>query len=187
MPSPPAPSAAHLSSAAGSRSSARRAGTCEWSCRSESASRGSCTGPRSRRCTCHLRSERAAGSPGARKRPLQERDGTASATGKLPVGHVQRRTEQVHSKAFHVRGCYLGSWQLRAHTSAPEWPEPTKWLCPAPVMGSQQGAGMAQQTLYCVLVGDTRCSCKNCHGFVHKCLLLTLTGISQVPWGHIPS
>lgn len=102
VPSPPAPSAAHLSSVAGSRSSARRAGTCEWSCRSESASPGSCTGPRSRRCTCHLRSGRAVGSPGARKRPLQETDETASATRKLPGGHVQMQTKQVYGKALRV-------------------------------------------------------------------------------------
>lgn len=102
VPSPPAPSAAHLSSVAGSRSSARRAGTCEWSCRSESASPGSCTGPRSRRCTCHLRSGRVVGSPGVRKRPLQEMDETASAMRELPGGHVQMQTKQVHGKALRV-------------------------------------------------------------------------------------
>lgn len=94
-PSPPSQSPPHLSSAGGSRSSARRAGTCEWSCRSESSSRGSCIGPRSRRCTCHPRSERGVGSRGGRKRPLEETDATASATRELPVMLARRQTQQI--------------------------------------------------------------------------------------------
>lgn len=66
-----------------------------WSCPSEPASPGSCSGPRSRRCICHLRSERGVGSPGAHRRPLQETDATGSAT-REPPGW----------------GCLLALWQL---------------------------------------------------------------------------
>lgn len=110
----PSPGPAHLSSVAGSRSSARPAGTCAWSCRPEPASPGSCSEPRSRRCICHPRSERGVGSLGAHKRPLQETDATASAI-REPPGC----------------SCLLALWQLTP-TQPPQ-------RCPANSSAQHQG------------------------------------------------
>lgn len=137
--SPPSQRPPHLSSAAGTRSSARPAGTCEWRCRPESASPGSCTAPRSPRCICHPRSARGAGSRGGRRKPLQERDAPLQSRGNCPGCSFEGRCSSYTAKhiAFEVAARALGSFN--------------PIVCPGghqTLAGSCHGASVAQQTLH---------------------------------------